>query len=89
MVTYRSIINIVWGKEMTTREKIADAIRKVPDRQLDALYSAIIGMIDIMKDAEDEVFCLSLAEKGELEDDGKHFSMDNVLDELQINKNDL
>ena len=33
---------------MTTREKIADAIRKVPDRQIDALYSAIIGMIDIM-----------------------------------------
>ena len=74
---------------MTTREKIVDVIKKVPDRQLDALYSAIIGMIDIMKEAEDEVFCLSLAEQGKVEDDGSRYSMNDVLKELNISSNDL
>ena len=74
---------------MTTREKIADVIRKVPDRQLETLYSAIIGMIDIMKDAEDEVFCLSLADQGKAEDDGSRYSMKDVLKELNINNNEL
>ena len=74
---------------MTTREKIARVIKDVPERQLETLYSAIVGMIELMKEAEDEVFCLSLAEKGQSEDDGNRYSMEEVLKELNINSNEI
>lgn len=74
---------------MTTREKIARVIKNVPERQLETLYSAIVGMVELMKEAEDEVFCLSLAEKGQSEDDGNRYSMEDVLKELNINSNEI
>ncbi len=74
---------------MTTREKIARVIKNVPERQLETLYSAIVGMVELMKEAEDDVFCLSLAEKGQSEDDGNRYSMNDVLKELNISSNDL
>lgn len=74
---------------MTTREKIARVIKNVPERQLETLYSAIVGMVELMKEAEDDVFCLSLAEKGQSEDDGNRYSMGDVLKELNINSNEI
>lgn len=74
---------------MTTREKIARVIKNVPERQLETLYSAIVGMVELMKEAEDDVFCLSLAEKGQSEDDGNRYSMEDVLKELNINSNEI
>ena len=74
---------------MTTREKIARVIKNVPERQLETLYSAIVGMVELMKEAEDDVFCLSLAEKGQSEDEGNRYSMEDVLKELNINSNEI
>jgi hypothetical protein len=74
---------------MSNREKVVSLIDSVPDYQLDALYNAIAGIIQIMKEAEDDAFCLSLAEQAKNENDGIRYSMDEVLKELNLDGSSL
>lgn len=64
---------------MTTREKIEEVIKNVPENQIDTLYEAIKGVLKVLQEAEDDAYCMALAEQAKKENDGTTYSMDEVL----------
>lgn len=67
-----------------SRENLMELINEVPENMIEAVYSAISNIITIMKDAEDDAFCVSLAEAAMNEDDGTRYTMDEVIKELGL-----
>ncbi len=74
---------------MSTREMLTNLINSVPDSQMDLLYQTVSSMLKIMADAEDDAFCLALAEQAALEDDGTRYSLEELMAECEVTHADL
>ena len=74
---------------MSKRELLDNLLQSIPDYQIDIVYDTVTGIIKILDDAEDDAFCLALAQKALKDDDNTRFSMEDVMKECGISNDDL
>ncbi len=74
---------------MSNREKLTALIESVPDAQVDWLYQTVTQVLHVMAEAEDDAFCLALAEQAEAEDDGTRYSFEELMAECGVTDADL
>ncbi|MDR1159276.1 MAG: hypothetical protein LBK69_01440 [Syntrophomonadaceae bacterium] len=69
---------------MSNKERCITLIDRFSESQLTAVISILENIAKLSEEAEDEAFCLRLAEQAKLEDDGSETSAESLRRKYEI-----